>query len=54
MVAANVLVMAPSSFSLIPALLNTDEVYFPRFYLGMSLKSWKVFDPQSGDLVETT
>jgi hypothetical protein len=56
MVAANVFVMAPSSFSVIPALLNTGEVYYPRFYLESlpGLKSWKVFDPQSGELVENT
>jgi hypothetical protein len=52
MVAANVFVMAPSSFSLIPALLNTNEVYIPRFYFEfLRLTSWKAFDAQSGELV---
>jgi hypothetical protein len=55
MIAANVFVMTPSSFSIIPAILNTEEVYLPRYYLGaIALSSWKVFDTQSGELILKT
>jgi hypothetical protein len=53
MLAAQVLVTAPSSFSLIPALLHTGVVYMPRFYLGSRrMSTWKVFDGRSGELVD--
>jgi hypothetical protein len=53
MLTAQVLVTAPSSFSLIPALLHTGVVYLPRFYLGsLRMSTWKVFDGRSGELVD--
>jgi hypothetical protein len=54
MVAADVLVMSESTFSIIPAILSTGEIHFPEEYFwGTSLSHWHRFREKDGAAVQS-
>ena len=50
-IAADALVISPSTFSYIPALIRRDNVYFPRKYWHPALSSFTIFDDKDGRII---
>ena len=50
-IAADALVISPSTFSYIPALIRRDNVYFPRKYWHPVLSSFTIFDDKDGRII---
>jgi hypothetical protein len=51
MIAADALVISPSTFGYVPSLIRYDDVYFPRKFWHPVLSSFNIFDDKDGTII---
>ena len=51
-IAADALVISPSAFSYVPALIRRDNVYYPRKFWHPALSSFIIFNDENGRMVQ--
>jgi hypothetical protein len=51
MIAADALVISPSTFGYVPSLIRYDNVYYPRKFWHPVLSSFIIFDDESGSII---